>query len=181
MKTLFKISIMLMLLFGTFLNADNDLVDRGGKFGNKLPDLKDKPLIMPDDEMNNNRSSCYSYIWSYSYLKGRWWNYWVYKKVKAYAYTKTTYGNSRKSCGISYNAKKMKIDLILTDMWDYPQAISLNSIRALDYANSNNTSYLKADGSVWQVGGWLGKNILSYHTTELGWHTFKQTNLVKWD
>jgi hypothetical protein len=30
-------------------------------------------------------------------------------------------------------------------------------------------------------GGWLGKNIMSYHTTELGWRTFKQTNLVRWN
>lgn len=185
MKTIFKISTIAVLLLTSILNANEILPDRGGKFGTKLPTSIGEPINIPSD-ITKKRSSCYTNIWSQAYLKARWQKYIFldFRKVKAYAYayTNLTYGSSIKSCNIPYKAKKLKIRLISTDRWSYPEAVRYNTLKEMKSTRLLNSNYISANGELQRIIGFdIGKNIISVHTTELGWYTFNQSLLIEWN
>ncbi len=171
-------SVLLVISLISNLSA-GEIEDRGGKFGKKLKDINLTPLMI-----NNNRSSCSTHIWFDAQLHGRWWNYYLYTKVSAYAYTKMTYGSATKNCGAPYKSSRIFIDLFLTNYFHYPVAFAnKNGNDILDQKNVNNTSYVKAEGEIvgygWDPLGQRGSNIMSYHEADIGSHyTFKGTRTV---
>lgn len=165
MKKQKRLFVLGMLVLSTALLVANEdvLQDRGGKYGTPIKVYEENPpLEIPLEQMNTNRSSCYSYIWTSARLKVRDWDYWIGGKVKGYGYTTTNYGNSSRSCNIPFKSKSMQIKLHLA-RYGY----------LANSTGSNRSSY-STSGSYYWISSPPGQYINSYHTTNLGWTTVQQ-------